>query len=96
MIGAGTVDGRRETHHGHSHFALDERGGEQLGCDTAGWVSLWIRQDVFRGHLARRTAPGSGRDDERPIGALQRLGHGLNGAPVAAAASGLLTLKSWL
>src|SRR5712692_8730993 len=72
----------RETHHGHSNSALDERCGEQLSRNTAGWVGRWIRQYVFGGYLARRAPPSSGRDDEGPARAGQRLGHDLDGAPV--------------
>src|SRR5260370_26701282 len=71
-----------ETHHGHSHSALDEGGGEQLSRDTAGWVSRRIRQYILGGYLTRCAPPSSGRDDKRPAGAGQRLGHDLDGAPV--------------
>src|SRR6266851_3561456 len=78
----------RETHHGHSHSALDERCGEQLSRNTSGRVGRWIRQYVFGGYLTRRAPPSSGRDDERPARAGQRLGHDLNGAPVCRCGDG--------
>src|SRR5260370_11567586 len=59
----------RETHHGYSHPALDERCREQLSRNTAGRVGRWIRQYVFGGDLTRRAPPSSGRDDKRPAGA---------------------------
>src|SRR5712692_9762010 len=72
----------RETHHGHSHSALDERCGEQLSRNTSGRVGRWIRQYVFGGCRPAGGRPRSGRDDERPARSGQRLGHNLNGAPI--------------